>query len=200
MKLRLSLVLAALPGACGGEPVPRFEQPGDPCRGTAHRCVDEATVTRCEDDILVETDCATVCAALGSAWVTDGCDGECVCVPSDPADCWPGETDCVNDQVLEQCDSDQVLEAVDCEELCAADGLSSTGCSVTADEISGEPTAACWCSGEGTPCAPMDAAVCVDETSLATCEDGVWVFHDCAEICDAASPCVPWQTPAACAC
>lgn len=200
MKVRWVLLAAALTQGCGGDPPPRLGEPGDPCRGNGHRCVDEVTVTLCEDDVLVETDCDRVCAVLGPAWISDGCDGECVCLPADPSGCWPGETDCVNGQTLEQCDDRQVWQAIDCEQLCAAEGLSSVGCSMTAHEITGDPTAACWCSGEGTPCDPTNSAICVDQTSLATCEDGEWVFDDCTEICGAPSQCVPWQTPAACAC
>jgi hypothetical protein len=200
VNVRLALLVAALAGGCGGDSPPRLDQPGAPCRGNDHRCVDEATVTRCEDDVLVETNCDIVCAELGPAWIADGCDGECVCTPADPSGCSPGETDCVNEQTLEQCDDSQVRHAIDCEQLCAANGLSSVGCSVTANEITGDLTAACWCSGEGTPCDPTSPAMCVDETSLATCEDGEWVFDDCAEICGAPSQCVAWQTPVACEC
>lgn len=182
------------------DPAPRLDQPGDPCRGREHRCVDEHEVTRCESDILVETDCNEVCAELGPAWISDGCDGKCVCVPADPAGCWPGEANCVNEQTLQRCRDSQTWEAIDCEERCAAMGVSSVGCIEQADELTGDSTADCWCSGEGKPCDPTTPALCVDDTSLAVCEDGSWVFQECAEICGTTSQCVPWQTPAFCEC
>jgi hypothetical protein len=200
VKVRLILLMAALTQACSADAAPRLDQPGDPCRGDEHRCVDEHTVTRCANDIIVETDCDDVCAELGPAWSADGCDDQCICVPADPSGCWPGTTNCVNEQTLEQCSDNQIWEAIDCDELCAAAGRSSVGCAEQADELTGDPTADCWCSGEGTPCDPATSPTCVDETSLASCEDGSWVFQDCAEICGAPSPCVPWQTPASCSC
>jgi hypothetical protein len=198
---RLALLIAVVARGCSeDDPAPRLDQLGDPCRGGTHVCVNEHRVTRCVDQIIVETDCDDVCAELGPAWIADGCDGECVCVPADPSGCWPGQTNCVNEQILEVCGDSQTWEGIDCEELCAAVSLSSVGCAVQADELSGGLTAACSCSGEGTPCDPTAPRVCVDATSLASCEDGSWVFRDCAEICAGPSQCVPWQTPATCAC
>ncbi len=200
MRVRLVLLAALTQGCRGADPAPLLDQLGDPCRGSRHSCVDEASVVRCEGDILVETDCDAVCAGLGPAWIADGCDGECVCVLADPSGCWPGEADCVNEQTLEQCSDSQTWEAFDCEQLCAAMGLSSVGCAEQTDDLSGDPTATCWCSGEGTPCDPTTSPICIDETSLAICENGSWVFQDCAEICGELSQCVPWQVPATCAC
>jgi len=200
VNVRWALLTAALliHGCSEAERAPRLDQPGDPCRGSDHSCVDDHQVTRCEANILVETSCDEVCAALGPAWIADGCDRRCVCVPADPSGCWPGETACVNEQTLEQCDEDQSWAPVDCEERCA--DLSSLGCVEQTDDLTDELSAACWCSGEATPCDPAAPPTCVDETSIATCEDGAWLVQDCAELCGGPSPCVPWQTPAACAC
>ena len=149
----------------------------------------------------VMTDCGQVCANLGPAWTTSSCDEyECVCVPTDPLSCWPGEVNCVSEEVLQQCSDSQLWEAMECVQLCAAKGLISAGCNEQVDPLTGDHRADCWCSGEDTPCAPGTPPICVDKVSIASCVDGSWLFQDCTDLCAGPGQCVPWQQPATCEC
>jgi len=200
---RSILLLTALVHGCSGaDAAPRLDQVGDPCRGDrGYQCIDEHTVLRCEDDVLVMTDCGQVCANLGPAWTTSSCDEyECVCVPTDPLSCWPGEVNCVSEEVLQQCSDSQLWEAMECVQLCAAKGLISAGCNEQVDPLTGDHRADCWCSGEDTPCAPGTPPICVDKVSIASCVDGSWLFQDCTDLCAGPGQCVPWQQPATCEC
>lgn len=202
---RLLLALVLTPACEAGVEPAWLDQPGDPCRGEAHRCGEpqagEPEVLRCEDDVLVARDCDVICSERGPAWVAEGCDRECVCVPIDPDGCWPGETQCADADTLERCDEGQQWAGSSCATACAEVGLNSTGCQPGTGETMYDSTpAACWCSGEGQSCSTGEAPRCVGDGAIASCVDGAWTVVDCAEVCGNAASCVPWQSPASCAC
>jgi hypothetical protein len=190
------LVLASAPG-CEDPRPPVLDQIGDPCRAAYRVCLDDDSVRRCEDGMWAVADCEQVCAELGPAYLADGCDGDCVCVLADADGCTPGETACLDDDTLGICSPSQGWEPSLCEQRCAASQLESLGC--LDPTVASTDPAACWCTAEGTACAAT-APSCVDDSTLARCVDGVWVFEDCTLDCGGPAPCDPWRSPAACAC
>jgi hypothetical protein len=169
---------------------------GDPCRVGIPTCVDDVSVLRCEARTWAITDCETVCAELGPSYLSDGCDDDCVCVLMDPTGCAPSESICIDEYTLARCNDQQIWEPTLCEELCTAAGLLSVGCLDQTADV--EPT--CWCTGEGAACADA-APSCVDDSNLAICVEGTWVFEDCTSSCgNSAATCDPWQQPVACDC
>lgn len=169
---------------------------GDPCRGPQRFCVDEQSVRACVEDEWAIVDCEVVCNERGPAWVADGCAEDCVCILADPSGCSPAETTCADDETVEQCSDTQSWESFDCATLCIAMQLESLGC-WPADA---KQPASCWCTTEGTPCVADSQPTCVDGETLGSCEGGVWAYEDCVQVCGGPAACVPWTTPASCAC
>ncbi len=193
------LALATL--ACEDVIPPKLYNTGDPCRTNRDFCIDDEITHVCEDNIWTEQSCDSVCAALGPSYLADGCEQRCNCVLADPDACVPGETECVDDQTLGLCSELQTLETTSCAQICAATGREPVGCmAMPSDNPYEDEPAACWCTGEGTPCAASEAPSCVDETQIARCINEVWVFEDCAAGCEGAGFCDPWRSPPDCAC
>ncbi len=189
---RLLPGLAVLLGC--SEPLPLLDDLGDPCRSAHDVCIDDDTVRSCESGVWVQRDCASVCAERGPAYEPAGCDRECVCELLDPSGCTPNETTCVDESRVAVCDATQVFQPHACSDVCADAGLAELGCREGDD---GE--ASCWCTSEGTPCITSVPA-CVDDTTIATCEAGVWTFHACDAVCGGPAICDPFRQPAACTC
>lgn len=183
--------------ACSEDLPPDLYDLGDPCRSATPFCFDVDTVRVCEDNVWALSTCEDVCTELGPAWVADGCENQCVCVPADPNGCTPGEALCADESTLRTCSETQEWEDAACQDLCAAEALNSAGCRM-GDEPWMKPDA-CWCTSEGTPCTDEEPS-CVDAQTLARCEAGVWVFEDCAASCGGAGVCDPFAELDACAC
>jgi hypothetical protein len=196
--LIVALLVAAV-SACEDEAVhpPRLDQIGDPCRTASRTCVDDDSVRRCEDGIWAVATCAQVCAELGPAYLADGCEQDCVCILAEPDGCIPNETTCMDDDTLGTCSPTQAWEPSSCADRCAASQLASLGCFDSG--VESDDPAGCWCTALGTPCGAAPAS-CVDDSTLAMCIDGNWVFEDCALLCDGPAECDPWLRPAACSC
>lgn len=193
----LLLVPLILTIACEEASEPdRLGEVGDPCRSARQHCLSDATAQVCEDRVWVERDCESLCAELGPAYYASGCDFECVCSLVDPSGCTPGQSVCIDDETVGVCDELQVLEPRSCTERCAEVGLHEAGCREDDDGDGGR----CWCTAEGTPCSATAAPTCVDQGTLAACEEGVWVFDDCAVLCDGPGVCDPLRELATCAC
>ena len=182
--------------ACTDVIPPRLDDIGDPCRTTTQVCVDDESVQICEDQSWALASCESICASLGPAWIADGCEDGCVCMPANPDACTPGETICVDDDTIGVCDEMQAWEESACAERCATEGLSSAGCR-TGDDVWMKPDA-CWCSIEGTACT-NETSSCVGGEVLASCVDGVWVFEDCGEGCSGGY-CDPFGQVDVCVC
>ena len=196
------LPVLALMCACEATVPTELFDPGDPCNARVQVCIDDESALSCEDRVWEPLSCDELCARIGPSFVPDGCELGCVCVPVDPDGCVPGETTCIDDATLGACDDVQVLEAFACADLCEQQELASVGCVPAVEFAPGliEP-AQCWCTNEGTACDADEPASCVDDTTLASCMDGVWVFEDCADSCgQTGAQCDPWQTPGACGC
>lgn len=186
------LLLFLWVAACADVTPTVLDQAGDPCRLhiSHHTCVDDDSALRCEASIWTVTSCESICTELGPAYVAEGCEEQCVCVLADPSGCVPGELTCMDEVSIGLCSPTQTWEVSACDDLCAASQLESLGCL----------DAACWCTAEGTACDVTTPPACVDESTIASCTGGTWVFEDCSTVCGGPALCDAWLMTAACAC
>jgi hypothetical protein len=191
------VALTIVAGACGGSagPAPPLDEIGDPCRDAYDHCLDDVSVRSCQSGVWTERSCDSVCADQGPAYVASGCDDECACVLEDPDGCTPGESVCLSDELLGTCDDTQTLQQRPCTEICADAGLEPVAC---VEGQNFEP-AGCWCTAAGTACSD-EPDRCVDESTLASCEAGVWAILDCPSACGGSGSCDPLGVPAVCDC
>lgn len=192
-----TLLMSLLPLliACTDVEIPQLDKLGDPCRTAYDQCLDDDSVQSCEAGVWVERDCASVCAELGPAYGPAGCDRECVCELLDPSGCTPSETTCVDEGTVAVCDEAQQLQSSACADVCADAGLNEVGCLEVEEE-----EASCWCTSEGTPCDSSSAPTCVDDATIAMCEERMWAFVACEVACGGPAACDPYQQPAVCDC
>jgi hypothetical protein len=188
---------------CSSELEPLYDA-GDPCRTITTFCVDVDVMMACLDGVWSEQDCSDFCEGQASGVESTGCEsvtqweGSCACVP--PLNgCTPGETICESDDTLNYCGDDWQWSTASCAEICAAHppNTTSLGCMVQEESQS----EACLCTAAGSPCTSENSA-CVDDHTLAMCENGTWSHVDCGEFCGGeANACVPSvQSGASCEC
>ena len=184
----LGFLAAAL--SCAA-PAPALEREGDPCRTLQRDCVDDNTLQRCEDEQWTTTSCDELCAAGHPEASSLGCEpkglgeDDCACAPP-PGGCLPGESSCVGEDELELCAQDWQWTTLSCSEACAQQAaLISLGC------IEDEGNASCSCTYEGASCT-AELSRCIDDSTLASCESGVWSYGDCGDVCEGGEgKCVP---------
>ncbi|KIG18332.1 hypothetical protein DB30_01441 [Enhygromyxa salina] len=101
----------------------------------------------------------------------------------------------MDESTVAVCDEVQQFQTTPCSDVCADAGLDEVGC---LESEKGEQS--CWCTSEDTPCDPSSVPTCVDDTTIAVCEMGVWAFVECEIVCGGPAACDPFQQPATCGC
>lgn len=122
----------------------------------------------------------------------------CVCEPASGPECIPGEATCLDPETLSRCTEHAIAEVHACASICA-DGpvpLRAEDCEADAGD------AWCNCTVDGVPCDVEGMLACADDDTLATCMDGEWMLHECADECGtgARARCRPAGDPPVCEC
>jgi hypothetical protein len=201
---RKSLLVAAVAMLMScGDSRERLDQEGDPCRTVFGFCIDDEQAMLCIDEVWTARDCDEVCAAEAPGVVSDGCEatnqieGDCVCLPP-PGGCTPGEAQCADDTQIDFCSDDWSWSSHLCTDVCAALPTHTISLGCDWDELT--ESASCSCTSAGTPCSD-ETPVCIDDSTLASCEAGVWSWINCADSCNEdAFSCVPALGGASCTC
>jgi hypothetical protein len=189
----LGIALLMVWAGCSNEVTPRYNE-GDPCRTILTFCVDADVMMACVNGNWSEQECSDFCAKQAPGVESAACesanawDGACSCVPP-PGGCIPGESVCADDQSIEYCAEDWQWSTATCTEVCAEHPpyTISLGCMLKVESES----AACSCTAAGTSCNSV-SPLCVDDSTLAICEGGIWTHLNCTEFCGGdATACIP---------
>lgn len=176
-------------------PAVEYERrPGKGCGDLPAECADESMLWSCEGRRWQLIDCDEVCedhgGPVGCITTAEFPGGAACQCEADKPECDVGQTRCMSDKVVENCDPDLLaFVALPCESVCGAmePPQLSQGCFGTK----------CDCTVIGTPCAPGTTARC-EPYAVARCVDGVWDLEDC--LCSPGN-CDPWGPEgAACDC
>ncbi len=166
----------------------------DPCYPNDLFCAGESTLVLCDADWR-EVDCDEYCRETHDGsheWYSNGCDAS---NPEDPCqceygmidgfmpECEPGEVICEDARNARVCQDGYEWMAVNCDEYCVEENgpdWFSNGCNASAEDF-------CQCEygvldGEMMECTP-DEIGCVDDSTVQTCQDGLFVTQDCDERC-----------------
>lgn len=193
-----ALVLLAHPSCLESPPrVPSADydrQPGKGCGDLPSECADDSILWACEGRRWKLIDCNEVCeqkmSPVGCVTTANSPVGAACQCEDDKLECEAGQTRCMSDETVENCDPNLLaFVAMPCESVCGAMAPPqlSQGCVGTK----------CDCTVIGTPCAPGTAARC-EPYAVARCVDGVWDLDGC--LCSPGN-CDPWGPEgAACDC
>lgn len=187
------ILVAAVGCAASPEMDPRE---GGFCPSFDAICVSDDSVLECRSREWTMVDCDEECSARGK--IAAGClvgpvVDSCLCEADPLAECQSGDSACGPDgDALYVCTA-SVWAETSCGDACSAAKPSRTSLGCREGE--------CACTLEGTPCPVDGTAVCDDTSTLAICENGLWVLVDCEANCPDAGECSSWnEGTATCQC